>query len=99
MGTHPYVEETPGVGGGYPQVRGTRIPVRVIVTYYEAFGDVASVQCLFPYRTHEQIQGVLDYYAEHPARVNEDIQHNARALAELRHRSGSGRSARRSAGR
>jgi uncharacterized protein (DUF433 family) len=86
MSTHPFVEETPGVGGGYPQVRGTRIPVRTIVAYYRAFDDVDRIQQMFPYLTREQIQGALDYYAEYPDRVHEDFERNARALAELQTR-------------
>jgi uncharacterized protein (DUF433 family) len=80
---HPFVEETPGVVGGYPQVRGTRIPVRSIVAYYRALGSVDPIQQMFPYLTREQIQGALDYYAQCPARVDEDFQRNARALTEL----------------
>jgi uncharacterized protein (DUF433 family) len=81
-----FVEETPGVGGGYPQVRGTRIPVRTIVAYYRAYGDVAPILRMFPYLTREQVQGALDYYAQSPGRVEEDRERNARALAELQGR-------------
>ena len=83
---HEFVEETPGVGGGYPQVRGTRIPVRTIVAYYRAYGDVDRIQRMFPYLTREQLQGALDYYAESPGRVDEDFERNARALVELQDR-------------
>jgi uncharacterized protein (DUF433 family) len=83
---HPFVEETPGIGGGYPQVRGTRIPVRTIVAYHRAYDDVSRIQCMFPYLTREQIQGALDYYDQYPDRVDEDFQRNARALAELQAR-------------
>jgi uncharacterized protein (DUF433 family) len=83
---HPFVEETPGVGGGYPQVRGTRIPVRTIVAYHRAYGDVDRIQRMFPYLTREQIQGALDYYAKSPGRVDEDFERNARALAQLQGR-------------
>src|SRR5438309_8600368 len=84
---HRFVEETPGVGGGYPQVRGTRIPVRTIVAYHRAYDDVDRIQRMFPYLTRKQIQGTLDYYAQSPDRVDEDFQRNARALAELQGRS------------
>ena len=86
MAKHPFVEETPGIGGGYPQVRGTRIPVRTIVAYYRALDDVERIHQVFPYLTREQIQGALDYYAACPARVDEDFERNARALAELQGR-------------
>ncbi|HEY7066333.1 MAG TPA: DUF433 domain-containing protein [Chloroflexota bacterium] len=82
MGENLYVAETPGVGGGYPQVRGTRIPVWVIVDYYRDLQNVNAVIELFPGLRPEQIRGVLDYYAASPERVDEDRASNARAAAE-----------------
>ena len=85
-GANPFVEETPGVGGGYPQLRGTRIPVRTVVAYNRAGQDAACIQRKFPYLTVEQIQGALDYYAQSPERVDEDFRRNACVLAELQGR-------------
>ncbi len=81
------VDETVGIGGGYPQVRGTRIPVWVLVDYYRHLGSVQRVQELYPYLDRLQIQDALDYYATCPARVDEDRERNARTLAELQGRS------------
>ena len=86
MGQHRPVDETPGIGGGYPQVRGTRIPVWVLVDYYRDLGSVEGVQELFPYLSRAQIQDALDYYAKCPDRVDEDRERNARTLAELQGR-------------
>jgi type III restriction enzyme len=83
MTTRRLVDETPGIGGGFPQVRGTRIPVWVIVNYYRDLGSVEQVQELFPYLDRAQIQDALNYYAACPARVDEDRERNARTLAEL----------------
>jgi uncharacterized protein (DUF433 family) len=82
MPEQTFVEETPGIGGGYPQVRGTRTPVRVLVKFYRDLGDVAKIVELLPHLTPEQVQGALDYYAAHPQRVDEDIARNDRAWAE-----------------
>ena len=82
----PYVASYPGVCGGYPVVRGTRTPVRVIVAIHRQLGDFESTARWFSYLRKEQIQGALDYYAKHPARVDEDFARNARSLAELQGR-------------
>ncbi len=82
MADHPFVEETPGVGGGYPQVRGTRTPVRVIVNLFRQTGDLARTAALLPHLTDEEIRGALDYYAACPDRVDQDIDRNARAWRE-----------------
>ncbi len=77
-----YVNEVPGVNGGYPVVRPTRIPVRTIVKFYQELGDVERVHELLSTLSREQIQGALDYYAAHPQRVDEDIERNDRVWRE-----------------
>jgi uncharacterized protein (DUF433 family) len=79
----PFVAEYPGVCGGYPVLRMTRIPVRIIVRLHRSLGDIRKIAELYPQLSLEQIQGALDYYAAHPARVDEDAETNARAFAEL----------------
>ena len=37
---------------------------------------------MYPHIGRERLQGALDYYAAYPDRVDEDIERNARALAE-----------------
>ena len=78
-----YVTETPGIGGGYPHIRGTRTPVGVIVEVYQSTRDFERTTAMFPHLTHEQVRGALDFYAAHPERVAEDIERNQRALAEF----------------
>jgi uncharacterized protein (DUF433 family) len=85
---HPFVSETPGVGGGYPQVRGTRIPVRCLVLSYRHFKDFERTVKQYPTLTREQVRGALDFYAEHPERVDEDIETNDRAMREFIARNG-----------
>jgi uncharacterized protein (DUF433 family) len=67
-------------------VRGTRTPVWVIVAAFRETGDVAQTGASFKHLTHEQIRGALDYYDRFPARVDEDFERNARALAEVQQR-------------
>jgi uncharacterized protein (DUF433 family) len=82
MPEHPYVSETPGVCGGYPVVRGTRIPVRILVNVFGQTSNLAEILAMYPHLTPVQVQGALDYYAEQPARVDEDIARHAHALVE-----------------
>ena len=80
---HPFVHEVPGVCGGYPVIRNTRIPVRVVVALYRQSGDVDAIAAMYPHVGKERIQGALDYYAAHPARVDEDFERNERARAKF----------------
>ncbi|MBI3965798.1 MAG: DUF433 domain-containing protein [Chloroflexi bacterium] len=78
--THPYVEETPGVCGGYPVIRGTRTPVRVVVEIFEQTESIDATLEYFDWLEQEQVRGALDYYREYPERVEEDrrTEHEAR---------------------
>jgi uncharacterized protein (DUF433 family) len=82
MNGHPFVEEMPGNNGGYPVVACTRIPVRIIVQYYQWDGSIDGVRERLPHLSREQVQGALDYYRDTPARVDEDIERNERAWQE-----------------
>ena len=73
------VSETPGVCGGFPVVTGTRIPVRIVVAAWRELSDFAAIRVMYPQLSEQQIQAVLDYYAAHPARVDEDFARHAAA--------------------
>ena len=83
---HPRVSETPGVCSGYPVVRGTRTPVWVIVEQFREAGTTEPILAALSHLSPDQVQGALDYYAQQPACVDEDIARNARALAEWQSR-------------
>ncbi len=76
---------TPGVQGGYPCVAGTRTPVRTIVIHYRENypGDLDEVMRALPHLTREQVQAALDYYAETPELVDEDIEGQSRAYIDF----------------
>ena len=78
-----FVHEVPGVCGGYPVIRNTRIPVYIVVDFYRELGDVEKIVEMYPHVGKETIQGALDFYAAHPARVDEDRERNERAWAEI----------------
>lgn len=75
--------ETPGVCGGYPCVGYTRIPVRVVVLAQRKLDSVERIVEAYPQLSPEQVRSALDYYAAHPARVDDDIETNTRAWEEL----------------
>ncbi len=87
MKVETYVTETPGVCGSYPCIANTRIPVRLIVEFFRETPDVPAILAIYSQLSREQVEGALAYYAAYPERVDEDIERNACALAELRPRS------------
>ncbi len=77
------INETPGVCGGYPCIGKTRIPVRVLVEAFHAYGSAEAVADYFPQLTRDQVDAALAYYRNHPARIDEDIETNTHAFAEF----------------
>jgi len=79
----PFIHEVPGVCGGYPVIRNTRISVRLVIEFHRDGVTVDAMHEMWPHVSKERIQGALEYYAKHPARVDEDIERNERAWAEI----------------
>jgi len=81
-----FIRETPGVSGGYPCVGNTRIPVRSIVLAHRQTGSFERTLDAYPQLTRAEVRAALDYYAAHPARVDEDIQRNESVWEEITRR-------------
>lgn len=75
------INETPGVSGGYPCIGNTRISVRLLVEAFRRTQDECKVVNAFSQLTPDQVRAGLAYYAQNPARVDEDIERNAHAWA------------------
>ncbi len=78
-----FVSETPGICGGYPRLGHTRIAIRSLVEVYLDTKDVRQTAEMFPQLPRHQIECAIAWYRAHPTRVNEDIERNAHAWAEL----------------
>lgn len=59
-----YIESTPGVLRGKPRIKGTRIPVGLILGYLAAGKSKTEIREEFPDLTKEQIAACLDYARE-----------------------------------
>ena len=59
-----YIESTPDVLRGKPRIKGTRIPVSLILGYFAAGKTSEEIIEEFPDLTKEQISACLDYARE-----------------------------------
>jgi uncharacterized protein (DUF433 family) len=57
------IDSDPSICGGVPCVRGTRIPVSIVLSHLAAGDDQASLLNNFPQITKEDIQACLQYAA------------------------------------
>ena len=62
---HPRVTMTPGVMGGKACIKGTRIPVDIIVDYVASGESIADVLQGYPDLTEEDVRAALAYAADH----------------------------------
>jgi len=71
---HPHITATPGICGGRPAVKGTRIPVKTLVRYYQNNPDAKEVLAGFPHLTVAQLYDALSYYHDHQAEIDADME-------------------------
>jgi uncharacterized protein (DUF433 family) len=69
-----YVTSVPGVCGGRPVVRGTRISVKAIVGYYKMGLSVEEILDSLPHLTPAQVHDALSYYYDHQVEIEKDIE-------------------------
>ncbi len=64
MNWREYIVSTPDVLHGKPRIRGTRIPVSLILGYLAAGYTIEEIINEFPDLNKEQIEACLDYARE-----------------------------------
>ena len=69
----------PGVCGGEPTIRGTRVPVRSIAIQWQYYGDLERVRSAFPQIDIPAIEEALAYYEAHREEIDRLIEENEQA--------------------
>jgi uncharacterized protein (DUF433 family) len=62
--TDEFIASDPGIMGGVPVVRGTRVPVYVILEHLEAGRSIEQVLHDYPTLTPESVRAAIRYAAE-----------------------------------
>jgi len=68
-----YITSVPGVHGGEPIVKGTRVPVRSIVLAWRRGVAPEEIPALYPTVKIAAVFEALSYYSDNQAEVNEYI--------------------------
>ncbi len=71
--SHPYVERRPGVHGGRPVIRGTRLPVSSIVQRYRHGRSVEEILSDCPQINPAQVHDALSYFYDHRSEIEQEI--------------------------
>ena len=74
-----WIVQDPGILGGEPVVRGSRIPVRSIVRAFEIYGDRERVLQAFPSLRPDQVDAAMRFYEANRELVRRYIEENEAA--------------------
>jgi uncharacterized protein (DUF433 family) len=73
---HPHIVRRPGVIGGSPAIRGTRIGVRNIAFLWNDGETVAGILEYYPHLQASWVYDAISYYLDHRAEIDEEIREN-----------------------
>jgi uncharacterized protein (DUF433 family) len=73
---HPHIERRPGVCGGSPVIRGTRITVRHIAVLHKDGAGVREMLEAYPHLQASWIHDAISYYLDHRDEIECEIEAN-----------------------
>lgn len=73
---HPHIVRSPGVCGGRPIIKGTRISVRHIAQLYKAGDSVEEILQAHPHLTAAAVYDAISYYLDHQSEIEQEIRAN-----------------------
>jgi len=76
ISVHPYVTRKKGVCGGRSIVRGTRIPVWSLISWYKQGMTIEDVMREFPQLKPAQVHDAFSYYYDNRKEIEKDMAEN-----------------------
>ncbi len=73
---HPHIERRPGVCGGAPVIRGTRITVRHIAVLYKDGASIQEMLETYPHVQASWVHDAISYYLDHREEIEQEIDAN-----------------------
>jgi len=81
-----YIVQDPGICGGKPRIKGTRIKVQHVAVEYEYMGWMPDKICdAHPHLTLAQVHAALAYYYDHKPQIDADMRADEDFISQLRH--------------
>jgi uncharacterized protein (DUF433 family) len=74
---HPYIVQTPGVCGGRPRIRESRISVRTIAELYRQGEPAGEILETYPHLDPAAVDDAIGYYLDHRAEIEAEIEANS----------------------
>lgn len=71
---YPYITSDPGIAGGRPVIKGTRITINCIAGYYQLGMTIDEILESLRHLTPSQVHSALAYYFDHQAEIDADLE-------------------------
>ncbi len=68
---------TPGVCGGRPRIKDSRIPVSLVAGFYREGDSLEVIQETYPHIEPAAIQDAIGYYLDHRQEIDREIEANS----------------------
>ncbi len=82
---HPYIVRVPGVCGGSPIIKETRIAVRHIAQLYKSGETVDDIVQAHPHLSAASVYDAISYYLDHQTDIEREILENRLETLAERH--------------
>jgi uncharacterized protein (DUF433 family) len=73
---HPHIVQVPGICGGRPILKGTRISVRHLAQLYKAGDTIEEILQAHPHLQAAAVYDAISYYLDHQAEIEQEIVDN-----------------------
>lgn len=71
---HPHIVRTEGIRGGRPCIKGSRILVSLIATYYKMGVHPDEIILMYPHLSPASVYDALSYYHDHQAEIEKELE-------------------------
>jgi uncharacterized protein (DUF433 family) len=82
---HPYIVRVPGICGGRPTVRGTRITVQLVAAAFKAGDSVEDILHNHPQLAAAAVYDAISYYLDHQGEIEQEIADNRLEALRAKH--------------
>jgi uncharacterized protein (DUF433 family) len=70
---HPHIVRVPGIAGGDPIIRGTRISVAFIARLLQAGEEASDIVAAYPHLGPAEVYDAISYYHDHREEIDSII--------------------------
>ncbi len=77
---HPHIVKVPGICGGRPTIKGTRISIDLIARFLKGGSDASDILDTYPHLTPAGVHDAISYYYDHQEEIDQEL---AEARAEI----------------